>query len=345
MVDVPTIDPNFRVESTFEADGLAFFDASLFPFSLHGLLFEEGCFRRLPRKVAESVSEAVAPLSLHTAGGRVRFCTDSPVIAIRTTMHAIEKMPHFALTGSGGFDLFEKEHYLTTFIPPFGFTDGFSSKKALDGRKHRELTMHFPLYSGVKSLQIGIVKGSTLTPAPAFDGAPVVFYGSSITQGGCAAKPGCAFPAMVSQMLGCDHTNLGFSGSCRGEQAMAEYLAALPMSAFVCGYDHNAPTLAHLERTHLPLVRAVRQAHPDIPIVLLNRPKAVLNSEEQARLDVIRATCDAVDGTLITGDRLIPPEITSWATVDGVHPNDLGFYHMAKAVASALLHKAKEPSL
>jgi lysophospholipase L1-like esterase len=150
---------------------------------------------------------------------------------------------------------------------------------------------------------------------------------------------------MVGQMLDCDHRNLGFSGSCKGEQAMADYLASLPMSAFVCGYDHNAPTLAHLQKTHLPLVQAVRQAHPHIPIVLLNRPKAVLNSEEQARLDVIRATCDAVDGTLITGDRLIPPEITSWATVDGVHPNDLGFYHMAKAVASALLHKAKEPSL
>jgi len=336
MTDFSRIDPNFRVESTFEEDGLTFFDANKPPFSLHGLLYEGGCFRRLPGTVAQNISEEVAQLSLHTAGGRVRFCTDSPVIALRAEMHAIEKMPHFALTGSGGFDLFEKAEYLATFIPPFGFERGFSSRKALDGRKLRELTVHFPLYSGVKSLYIGIVKGSVLIPAPAYDKPPVVFYGSSITQGGCASKPGCAFPAIVGQMLGCDHRNLGFSGSCKGEQTMADYLAGLSMRAFVCGYDHNAPTLSHLQKTHLPLVQAVRQAHPDIPIVLLNRPKALLNAEEQARLSVIDATCRAVGGIPVTGDRLIPPEITAWATVDGVHPNDLGFYHMAKAVAEAL---------
>lgn len=331
-----TIDPNFHVESSFEQEGLAFFDAGLSPFSLHGLLYEEGIFRRLPRAVAGRVSPEVAHLSLHTAGGRVRFCTDSPVVAIRAEMHTIEKMPHFALTGSGGFDLFEKSEYLATFMPPFGFSEGFSSKKALNGRKMRELTLNFPLYSGVKRLYIGVVKDSVLQPAPAYNGAPVVFYGSSITQGGCASKPGCAFPAMVSQMLGCDHVNLGFSGSCKGEPEMVEYLAGLDMSAFVCGYDHNAPTLAHLARTHLPLVQAVRAAHPHIPILLLNRPKAVPDGEEQQRLDVIRATCQAVGGLLLTGDRLIPADITSWATVDGVHPNDLGFWHMAKAVAELL---------
>ena len=146
---------------------------------------------------------------------------------------------------------------------------------------------------------------------------------------------------MVGQMLDCDHRNLGFSGSCKGEQAMADYLASLPMRAFVCGYDHNAPTLAHLQKTHLPLVQAVRQAHPHIPIVLLNRPKAELNEEEQARLSVIRETCEAVGGILLTGDTLIPREITSWATVDGVHPSDLGFYHMATAVAQVLSSKLK----
>ena len=336
MADFSAIDPNFRVETAFEQDGLTFFDAAKPPFSLHGLLQEEGAFRRLPRAVAQRVSPEVAHLSLHTAGGRVRFCTDSPVIAIRADMHTIEKMPHFALTGSGGFDLFEKARYLATFIPPFDLETGFSSRKALSGRKLRELTVHFPLYSGVKRLYIGIVKGSALTAAPAYDRPPVVFYGSSITQGGCASKPGCAFPAMVSQMLGRDHWNLGFSGSCKGEPAMAEFLAGLDMSAFVCGYDHNAPTLAHLETTHLPLVRAVREAHPDIPILLLNRPRAVLDGEEAQRLAVIEKTCAAVGGRLIPGDRLIPREITSWATVDGVHPNDLGFYHMAQAILQAL---------
>ena len=336
MTDFSAIDPNFRVEPAFSQDGLVFYDVTKPPFSVHGLLYEDGCFRRLPRAVAEAVSEEVAHLSLHTAGGRVRFVTDSKRIAIRASMHAIEKMPHFALTGSGGFDLFEGAGYLATFIPPFGFLDGFSSQKVLDSRKERLLTVNFPLYSGVRELYIGIEERAALQPAPAYSEAPVVFYGSSITQGGCASKPGCAFPAMVGQMLGVDHINLGFSGSCKGESAMADWLASLPMRAFVCGYDHNAPTLAHLQRTHLPLVRAVREAHPSIPIVLFGRPKALLNEEERARRAVVEATCTAVNGSFIPNEELIPPAVASWATVDGVHPNDLGFYHMAKAVAQAL---------
>lgn len=336
MTDFSKIDPNFKVEPSFSQDGLVFFNAAQPPFSLHGLLHEEGCFRRLPRQVADGVSEEVAHLSLHTAGGRVRFATDSKRIAIRASMHAIEKMPHFALTGSGGFDLFEGTGYLATFIPPFGFVDGFSSQKVLEERKPRQLTLHFPLYSGVRELHIGIEDGALLQAAPAYPEAPMVFYGSSITQGGCASKPGCTFPAMVGQLLGHDHVNLGFSGSCKGEAAMAEHLACLDMSAFVCGYDHNAPTLAHLEKTHLPLVRAVREAHPDIPIVLFGRPKAALNDEECARRAVVEATCRAVGGIFIPNEALIPAEVTSWATVDGVHPNDLGFYHMAKAISAAL---------
>ena len=336
MTDFSRIDPNFKVEPCFSQEGLAFYDVTKPPFSLHGLLWEEGCFRRLPRQVAENVSEEVAHLSLHTAGGRVRFVTDSKRIVIRTSMHAIEKMPHFALTGSSGFDLFEGAGYLATFIPPFGFLEGFSSQKVLESRKLRQLTLNFPLYSGVRELYIGVEEHAALLPAPAYPQAPVIFYGSSITQGGCASKPGCAFPAMVGQMLDRDHINLGFSGSCKGEEEMAVYLASLPMSAFVCGYDHNAPTLAHLQRTHLPLVRAVREAHPDIPILLFGRPKAALNEEEQARRAVVQATCAAVNAIFIPNEALIPAEITSWATVDGVHPNDLGFYHMAKAVAAAL---------
>ena len=336
MTDFSTIDPNFRVEPCFSQEGLSFYDVTKPPFSVHGLRYEEGCFRRLPRAVAEAVSEEVAHLSLHTAGGRVRFVTDSKRIAVRAAMHAIEKMPHFALTGSGGFDLFEGSDYLTTFIPPFGFVDGFSSQRVLEERKPRLLTLNFPLYSGVRELYIGVETGAVLRPAPAYAEAPLVFYGSSITQGGCASKPGCAFPAMVGQMLGRDHVNLGFSGSCKGETAMAEWLATLPMSAFICGYDHNAPTLAHLQRTHLPFVRALRESHPQIPILLFGRPKAALNEEERARRAVIEATCREVGATFLPNEALIPAQMAPWATVDGVHPNDLGFYHMAKAVAAAL---------
>ena len=339
MTDFSNIDPNFRVESAPDVDGLVYRDALDPAFSLLGVTFENGCYRRLPAAVARSVSEEVDLLHTHTAGGCLAFFTDSKRITLRVKLHNVEKMPHFALTGSCGFDLYERRDgtydYLATFIPPFGLTDGFSCQRVLEDRRERELRLYFPLYSGVTALSIGLEPGCVLRPVTE-QGPPMVFYGSSITQGGCASKPGNAFPAMVSHLLNRSHVNLGFSGSCRGEAEMAEHLATLPMSAFVCGYDHNAPTLSHLERTHLPLVRAVRESHPDIPIVLFGRPRAVLNDEEQARRAVIQRTCDSVNGIFISNEALIPPEISPWATVDGVHPNDLGFYHMAKAIAAVL---------
>lgn len=339
MTDFSNIDPNFRVESAPDLDGLVYRDARDPAFSLRGVTFEKGCFRRMPQSVAQAVSEEVALLHTHTAGGCLAFITDSKRITLRVKMHNVEKMPHFALTGSGGFDLYERRNsaydYLTTFIPPFGFTDGFSSQRVLEDRRERELRLYFPLYSGVTALSIGLEPGCVLHPVTVKE-PPMVFYGSSITQGGCASKPGNAFPAMVSHLLDRPHVNLGFSGSCKGEKEMAEHLASMPMSVFVCGYDHNAPTLTHLERTHQPLVRAVRESHPDIPIVLFGRPKAVLNDEEKARRAVIERTCAAVNGIFIPNEELIPPEVAPWATVDGVHPNDLGFYHMAKAIVAGL---------
>lgn len=347
MTDFSTIDPNFRVEPAPDADGLVYRDALDPSFSLLGVTFEKGCYRRLPAAVARSVSEEVELLHTHTAGGCLAFLTDSKRITLRVKMHNVEKMPHFALTGSGGFDLYERKEgayrYLITFIPPFAMTDGFSSQRVLEDRRKRELRLYFPLYSGVTALSIGLEQGCVLRPVTVEE-PPLVFYGSSITQGGCACKPGNAFPAMVSHLLDRPHINLGFSGSCKGEEEMAAYLATLPMSAFVCGYDHNAPTLTHLERTHLPLVRAVRESHPDIPILVFGRPKAVLSEEEQARRAVIETTCTAVNGVFIPNEALIPPEISPWATVDGVHPNDLGFHHMAKTIAARLIHSLKKES-
>lgn len=347
MTDFSNIDPNFRVEPAPDIDGLVYRDAPDPAFTLSGVTFENGCFHRLPTAVAHSVSEEVALLHTHTAGGCLAFITDSKRITLRAKMHNVEKMPHFALTGSGGFDLYERRDgtydYLTTFIPPFGLTDGFSAQRVLADRRERELRLYFPLYSGVTALSIGLEPGCVLRPVT-FKEPPMVFYGSSITQGGCASKPGNAFPAMVSHLLDRPHINLGFSGSCKGENEMASYLSSLPMSAFVCGYDHNAPTLTHLERTHLPLVQAVRERHPDIPIVLFGRPKAALNAEEQARRKVIENTCAAVNGIFIPNEELIPPAISPWATVDGVHPNDLGFYHMATAIAARLAHLLEKES-
>ena len=127
MPDISKIDTNFSVETSLNIDNIKFYDINDNRFSLYGVFRENGLYRRLPEKVAESVSEGVYALHTHTTGGRIKFITDSTFIAIKAVMPDIGKMPHFAITGSAGFDLYvgKKEEYFNSFVPPFDMTDGY----------------------------------------------------------------------------------------------------------------------------------------------------------------------------------------------------------------------------
>ena len=316
-------------------------------FQLYGVFREGDKYRRMPEAVAKTVSEKVHFLHTNTAGGRLRFRTDSPYVAIQAKMDHIGRMPHFSLTGTASFDLYEtaegKQCFIKTFTPPYGMTDGYESLLELGERKMRELTINFPLYSTVNELYIGLDETAEILPASEYcDPLPVVYYGSSITQGGCASRPGCAYQAVVTQMLNCDHINLGFSGSAKGEYEIAEYIASLPMSVFVCDYDANAWSPEHLQETQPRMVHMVRDAHPDLPILMMTRPRAMLNERQQKCHDIIKETYETMRGRgdqnvyFLPGPAMFPGDTFHAATVDNLHPNDLGFWLMAQAVAEIL---------
>lgn len=337
--DISQIDQNFKVPTKLDKKDIRFRDVLEAPFFVHGVFWQDGKYRRIPEAVAQAVSPNVLALHANTAGGRVRFRTDSVYIAIHAEMPSIGKMPHFALTGSAGFDLYADGRYVKTFVPPFGITDGYESLIDLGEPKMREITIHFPLYSDVSRLYIGLqAQARVEEPKPYRVKTPMVYYGSSITQGGCASRPGNAYENTVSRWLDADHINLGFSGSAKAEDPMIEYVSGLGMSAFILDYDHNAPTVEHLERTHEKMFLAVRQKHPQIPVLIMSRPKYSLDGEEKLRLTIIRKT---YDNAIARGDEnvyfLDGPELMALAedegTVDNAHPNDLGFASMARAVA------------
>ena len=340
MADVSTFDSRLRVEA-ISRDGMTFRDVKDAPFSVHGVFYEDDRFRRIPLAVAEQVSDGVRFLNDNTAGGRVRFRTDSAVVAVYADLCAVGKMPHFALTGSVGFDVYADGHYRGTMIPPFDVTDQFEAKTWLTGESC-EVTINFPLYSGVKRLLIGVKEGAVVEPAAPYTAPPVVFYGSSITQGGCASRAGNSYQAILARELGFDYINLGFSGSAKAEAPMVDYIASLDMCAFVLDYDHNAPDAAHLQATHEPFYKAVRAAHPDIPIVMMTRPVYRYDEDELRRLAIVRTTYDravAAGDTnvyMIDGRELVGEEFAEMSTVDGCHPNDLGFYAMAKRLRVTL---------
>ena len=139
-----------------------------------------------------------------------------------------------------------------------------------DDRKEREITINFPLFTEVCELYIGLQKGCKLEPASEYTHQkPVVYYGSSITNGGCASRPGNTYQAVISRMLDCDFVNLGFNGNAKGEQEIADYIKGLDMSVFVYDYDHNAPTPEHLLDTHEKMFKAIKK-DPDADGVFCN---------------------------------------------------------------------------
>lgn len=338
MFDISKIDSNFAKTNAEACKNLVFYSAEEVPFSLHGLLYENGCFRRMPQKIAQSISEGVHILHTNTAGGRLRFCTNSPVLAISTEMDGLAKMSHMAFTGSIGFDLYANGNYNASLVPPGNLETGYSAIAQNLSPNLTEYTLNFPLYSNVKKLYIGIQKGALLqAPAAYRNKKPVVFYGSSITQGGCASRPGTCYQSILSREFLFDYLNLGFSGNAMAEDRMIEYLQSLEMSAFVCDYDHNAPTPEHLQNTHQKLFSAIRQKNTNLPIVLLSRPVYRLSPEEQLRREIIFTT---YKNATALGDRNIyfldGPTLMqlcrSDGTVDGCHPTDFGFAAMAAAL-------------
>lgn len=342
MKNISDIDTNFKVGSNINRNDITFVDSLQKPFSLHGVFHQDGKFRRLPEDVALSVSEGVHILHANTAGGRVRFKTDSKTIAISAFMGGLGKMSHFPYTGSIGFDMYADGVYVKTFVPPHDITDSYESAYDFNTKKLRNITINFPLYAEVVSLYIGLENGcECFEPDPYANSKPVVYYGSSITQGGCASRPGSSYQSVIERRFGMDYINLGFSGNAKAEDNMTDYIKNLDMSVFVYDYDHNAPSVEHLESTHEKMFKAIRCAHPDIPIIIMSRPVHYLTEVEQKRRDIIETT---YKNALLSGDKnvyfldgkMLTELCGNDGTVDGCHPTDFGFASMAKAVGDLM---------
>lgn len=351
---IEEIDKNLKTETALGLSDVVFLNVRNEPFDLYGLYEPktEPIFRRMPADVAAATNDGVKWLSANTAGGRVRFSTDSPYIAIRAKWNSPCYMPHMAISGIDGFDLYRynagafgiagRDTFVGTFMPSWDMNaikEGYSTVIQVGKGGMRSYTVHFPLYNGVVGLEIGIQKDASVDHgAPYLPAAPVVYYGSSITQGGCASRPGNCYQNIISAHLNVDHINLGFSGSARGEEVMAKYIASLQQSVFVCDYDHNAPNIEHLRATHEPFFKIIREANPDLPVIFVTKPDTRNTDDDITRREIVyetyknaRAAGDR-NVVYIDGYELFGPDYHDCGTVDGCHPNDFGFVRMAQVI-------------
>lgn len=347
MNQVAEIDKNFKVETKLNKPDIVFYDTKKEPFEIYGVFFEGDRYRRMPADIAKTVSYGVNKLHTNTSGGRVKFKTDSQYIAISAKLPEVSKMPIFAFSGSIGFDLYvyeDGERFVKSYVPPLNVTDEFEGIIEFETREMREVTINFPLYSDLEDLYIGVSADSrVLNPRKYRDIKPVVYYGSSITQGACASRPGNSYEAIISRQFNIDYINLGFSGNAFGEDNIAEYIKGLDMSVFVYDYDHNSPDSAFLKKTHEKMFKTIRAANPDLPIIILSRPKCNLTSEEKKRLKVVEET---YNNAIAAGDKNVylikGYELMAVSGDDGIidscHPNDYGFYSIAQAISKVLEH-------
>jgi len=351
-MNIENLDKNFIIKNDITEPDIVWLDAKEAPFDLNGIIYDAADKRyvRLPQQVAEATSEGVFYLNRCTAGGRVRFRTNSNFIAIHLVAKNLPMMPHIPLLGESGCDIYQRETpsetptYLCSYIPPIGTSEGYSSQARPNGNVMREFTINLPLYDEVNELYIAVKKDADLLPPFEYrNKLPVVYYGSSITQGGCASRPGNSYQAILSRRLDTDYINLGFSGNAKGEDAITEYIASLNMSVFVCDYDHNAPSAEHLLKTHYLLYKKVRTAQPDLPIIILSAPDILLHPDFFAeRREVIIKTYERAlsEGDknvyFINGAELFSGDCWDACSVDGCHPNDLGFYRMAMRIEKDL---------
>ncbi len=334
------------------SEAITFYDPREAPFSIHGLVHDPMLvgYRRLPDPVAAATSDNVRWLCRHTAGGRVRFATDAPFLILRAKTSPKVAMPHCTPLMESGFDL-----YLDT---PQGSI--FQDLSRFDTRSYesyelriplpageKELTLNLPLYGEVLELSIGLPADATVRAhTPYRHATPIVYYGSSITQGACATRPGLSYQSYIARRLDSDYINLGFSGSALAEDAVVAYMADLDMAAFVSDYDHNAPTPEHLAATHHKLYEAIRRKHPIIPYLMVTRPNFLDTPDDRARreivLDSYLAARRAGDENVyfIDGAAFFTPagfgDCRNDYTVDGCHPNDAGFHRMAATIGTAL---------
>ncbi|MBT4916286.1 MAG: hydrolase [Formosa sp.] len=315
---------------------------------------KESPYDRLPISYKEKVREPVWDLSKASAGITVRFHSNSTSINLKWTVLNDFDMPHMAATGIKGIDLYTKYNNKWRYVTTAGALVG--QKKYQNNNvpkdsineyeliknltpEFREYKLFLPLYDGVTRLEIGIDANATIKRAVPNAQKPIVFYGTSITQGGCASRPGMAHTNIISRKLDMECINYGFSGNGRMEMPIVEHISEIDANFYVIECLQNMNT-EEVKKRVLPLVKTIRKKQPNTPIVLVeNMMYKTAFMDKTIETELIQenlALKNEYDNILKSGIQNIyyikdkqHEKMDNEGTVDGVHLTDLGFLRYA----------------
>ena len=310
----------------------------------------EGSYRRLAKEQLDSLPERLQQLALNTAGIHLDFRTDSRSISVKWELDEFRELYNMTPVAVNGLDLYGYRDGKWQFVGvarPEGRENSAVLIRNLDGQL-RNYRLYLPLYTGVKKLQLGVEEGSEISKSdPALiPSSRVLIYGSSITQGASASRPGMAFPAILSRELNAEFLNFGFSGSGKMQPEVAGILADLEADVIILDCVANPSPQQIRERT-LPFILELRRAQPKVPIVMLEavfRETAHWDLQWQEKATAQNRAFREVYQQLIQMgvDNLIyiPGEGLTGsdheASIDGTHFTDLGHFRIARALMPRL---------
>lgn len=311
-------------------------------------------FRRLPINPKYEITREVDQLSNCTSGGQICFQSDTKRIVIRVRLSGKANMPHMPSTGQCGFDCYigmpGKKKFVN--VAKYNIENADYEVRLLDADEKlmRNITLNFPLYQGVEEVFVGIDEDAEILPPPAYENEKkIIFYGTSITQGGCAARPGMSYTNILSRRFNYEFINLGFSGNGKGEPNMARIITEIENPAcLVLDYEANCVDTPIFERTLPEFIRIYRESYPDVPILVISkfryawemvgdRFKKWREERKELQSNTVKQFRANGDNNIFfyDGEDMLGEDFDE-CTVDGAHPTDLGFMRIADKLTPVL---------
>ncbi len=324
---------------------LVYHDASQFSLIGKATKNTETLYERLPSVLEEVTRKPVWNLGKNTAGLAIRFASDAQTLGAKWTLSEGVVMNHMTPTGIKGLDLYCLEGKKWVFVNSARpKTEGKENETTIINnmsKQMREYMLYLPLYDGLTHLEIGVDSLSSIQ-MPNVDlpktQKPIVAYGTSILQGGCASRAGMAHTNILERWLNREVINLGFSGNGQLDYEIAEMMAEVDASVFVLDFMPNVDVEQINEKME-NFYSILRKQHPNTPIIFIENPifpqatydlhmRNVVAQKNEALNAIFKAISknDRNVSLLSSGDII---GLDNEATVDGIHFTDLGFMRYA----------------
>lgn len=312
------------------------------PLKVFGIPFFEQNkrFERLPDEIIEKFKN-LEHLGKRCPGARVGFRTDAAEFTVKVVLKTLKVDVGMALFSCQAVNVMVGERTNSKFVglmcPPDYDTKVFE-KTFKKSNEMEEVTLWLPRNEQIEDVFVSFPDDAKVEEPTPYKYGPVLYYGSSITEGGCCCNVTNNYNALLSRWLDLDYYNFGFSGNAKGEPEIADYINSIEFSAFVLDYDHNAPSVQHLKDTHEAFYKRIREKNPDKPILMMSRPNFGYYSDDADRREVVKETYENALASgdknvyYIDGETFFGEEDRTLCTIDITHPNDLGFYRMAKTI-------------